>query len=114
MLPAAPRARPATWAKRRVQTSHPRELLEPVRGAKGRLAIQTGAERREFVVKQRVVDPVQPISVEENLGRSARVGCCRLDHCHCTVCSTRPAHRIAQDIAQHGGQALHLELELKG
>ena len=24
------------------------------------------------------------------------------------------AHRIAQGIAQHGGQALHLELELKG
>jgi len=74
----------------------------------------TVVERREFVVKQRVVDPVQPISVEQNRGRSARVGCCRLDHCHCTVCSTRPAHRIAQDIAQHGGQALHLELELKG
>jgi len=69
----------------------PRELREPVRGAKGRLAIQTGAERREFVVKQRVVDPVQPISVEQNRGRSARVGCCRLDHCHCTVCSTRLA-----------------------
>ena len=69
----------------------PPRIAEPVRGAKGRLAIQTVVERREFVVKQRVADPVQPISVEENLGRSARVGCCRLDHCHCTVCSTRPA-----------------------
>ena len=62
------------WAKRRVQTSHPRELREPVRGAKGRLAIQTVVERREFVVKQRAVDPVQPINVEQNLGKSARVG----------------------------------------
>jgi len=53
-------AGPATWAKRPVQTGHPCELREPVRGAKGSLAIQTGAERGEFVVKQRVLDPVQP------------------------------------------------------
>jgi hypothetical protein len=59
-------ARPATWAKRPVQTGHPCELREPVRGAKGSLAIQTGAERGEFVVKQRVHDPMQPISGERN------------------------------------------------
>ena len=53
-------AGPATRAKRPVQTGHPRELREPVRGAKGSLVIQTGTERGEFVVKQRVLDPVQP------------------------------------------------------
>ena len=53
-------------AKRPVETGNPRELRKPVRGAKGSLAIQTGTERGEFVVKQRVLDPGQPISRERN------------------------------------------------
>ena len=105
---------PAAWAKRRVQISHPCGLREPVRGTKGRLAIQTGAECGEFVVKQRLLDPVEPISGEqkrEGIGQGRML-------------QTRPwplrdrlhellTDGVAQNIGQHGEQVLHLELELK-
>lgn len=68
------------------------------------------------MAKQRVLDPAQPISGEQNCGRgSARVGCCRLDHGHCVTDFTiLRTDGVAQGITQHGEQVLHLELELKG
>ena len=70
---------------------------------------------REFVVKQRVLAPMQPISAEQFERGSARMGCCSFDHRHRASDPSSCARTgLRKNIAQHGEQVMYLELELKG
>jgi len=70
---------------------------------------------REFVVKQRVLASMQPISAEQYERGSARMGRCSFDHRHRVIDPSSCARTgLRKNIAQHGEQVLHLELELKG
>lgn len=59
----------STRAKRRIQTGGRCKLGLPLRRSKGRLAIQTGAERGQFMSKERFVNPPQPLVRERDGGR---------------------------------------------
>lgn len=52
-----------------MQSCHGGELCASIGRAKGRLASQTGADRREFVVEEWLLGSLEPLSGKWNWGR---------------------------------------------